>query len=152
MLKRNYYFSFLKPIFCLLFFTISGLVFGMTIIQEPDSVTNTAGKDYFVGYDKKRDLYFGMELVTSKNVVWWKKRLAYEAYMHFKSQEKSKLDLWIQKDRKLYKLIEGLFENIYCSFRTEIEQNSDFIDKLQTNSDFIMDWSIYGKANGFLPT
>jgi hypothetical protein len=40
-----------------------------------------------VEHDKGRNLWFCMERVTTNNVTWWEKRLAYEAYTLRKCQE-----------------------------------------------------------------
>lgn len=139
-MNKHDYFSFLKPILCFLFFTVTGVVFGMKTIEEPDSIKNTASKDFYIEHDKKRDLYFGIERITPENVDWWKKRLAYDAYMYF--------ELKRNFDSK-FKL--GSSYNFYFRFFNEIVKNHEFMSLLKNKSDtYTNDWEKIEENNKYL--
>ena len=123
-------FPFLKFLFCFLFFAASVVLFGV-IIPVPDTISNTSDNIFYVEYDANRNLWFGMELLTSSNVGWWKERLAYEAYIYT-------LGL---KDRFPSVDVSAL-KKIYLPFIREIERNHEFVDLYQSKS-----WSL---AHGIL--
>ena len=137
------YFSFLKTLFWFLFFTIAGVVFGVIKVEEPDSIKNMTDKDFYVEYNQNRNLYFGMERVSAKNVEWWKKRLAYDAYFHAPPQIKT--DVLNSKTTSssktgesddLMQMIEGLFSKM--SNNTAHLAYSPFLKEIETNSNFLL--------------
>ena len=81
MSKHNR-FSVLKLLFCCLFFAAPAGVFGV-VVNVPNDIDIEANKEFYVEYNKGKNLWFCMERVTSANIDWWKTRLAYDAYMHF---------------------------------------------------------------------
>ena len=127
------YFPFLKTILCFLFFTSAGVVFGRITVQEPDSIMTKSDKDFYVEYDAKRELWFGMELIRQENVNWWKKRLAYEAYMHFELQERYRQMITTMIEAPTQAEIDAA--KIYSPFEREMQKNRKFIDLLDRNSN-----------------
>ena len=137
MIKRNHC-SFLKLAICLLFLAYFNTVFaggdeemgsvvthetvskeaatksvsGFQEVLEPDSIINTAEESFYETYDATRKLWFGVVLVTSDNLEWWKKRIAYDIYMHFNGFNG--------------RLAEGA-KHYFSGYISEIEKNHEFM-------------------------
>lgn len=104
---------------------------GLKIVLEPDSIENTAEQSFYACYDRTKNLWFGVELVTRDNVDWWRRRVAYDIYMHFKQDIGEQFHMMMMGPPSTVEQEARVF---YNTWRSEIESNGRFMQLSPTQS------------------
>ena len=111
-----------------------------TITLERSVACKTPKQSFYTECNFERGLYFNIEFLTPESKGWWKKRLAYEAYMRFKKGIDDTYERVEMADRmghdggipSSYIILRerdfGEAKSYYSKYIGEIEKNRKFMD------------------------